>query len=113
MDGLLEVVMVVEAVLLPTGFRVLGVILVTGSLLALMVVGGGLVIRCLVLLVVVVVVGGWVGAVEPTGYSISGETQFSGKVVNTVMDAKPSQLGGRASYWPLAMHVTLEGPFKL
>lgn len=77
MDGLLEVVMVVEAVLLPTGFRVLGVILVTGSLFALMVVGGGLVTRCLVLLVVVVVedaaVGGWVGAVEPTdGSSISG-----------------------------------------
>lgn len=77
MDGLLEVVMVVEAVLLPTGFRVLGVILVTGSLLALMVVGGGLVTRCLVLLVVVVedtdVVGTWVGAVDPTGSSISGE----------------------------------------
>lgn len=76
MDGLLEVVMVVEAVLLPTGFRVLGVILVTGSLFALMVVGGGLVTRCLVLLVVVVVedtAGGWVGAVEPTdGSSISG-----------------------------------------
>lgn len=40
------------------------------------------------------------------------EKNFS-LVVNTVIEPKPSQLGGRASYWPLAMHVTLEGPFKL
>lgn len=69
-EGLLEVVMVVEVVLLPTGFRVLEVILVTGSLLALMVVGGGLVARCLVLLVVEDAV---VGVIDPTGSSNSRE----------------------------------------